>query len=184
MIEPISSFSTFESMAKSLVGRKLMSVRYTAGDTGGQDRGEKPPEFENDYATELFADLELYFEHDIRLALQWAMHEFDFGLSLISEPSNPRIGQNIGIYTPWAKALGSKLASIRSSWLDSTDKSKKMLWSLTFEFDSAMSVTVALGQIDPMNGRLRLVPDGLVLIFNPEHAKAYIPVSTGSAYGD
>ncbi|WP_156920393.1 hypothetical protein [Segniliparus rugosus] len=182
VLNPIEEYSDFDSITDRIKGSKLVGVRYTAGDRDG-DRGESPPVYSNERATELRADIELFFDARISLAIQWAMRGFDYGLSLKIEENVFCGDLDEDWYLPWKSVLGREVRGVRSAWLKPSNSSIYALWSVAFEFDSENSVAIALGRIED-DDSVDFSPDSLVVFWGSKYASAYkVPDSTGDAYG-
>jgi len=187
IIEPCAAGESdrreIEHAARTMVGSSITAVRYIF------------PEFSSPQLTSydgfdtVLKGVELSSPRHV-IAAMWWMEGVKEGLHFVVDPYEEFYDDeslqllDVTSESQWALIRASSVGSVALSWHVPDGDAPWFVWSFRLNFESGLSVTVALGDVDEVRGRLTYQPDSVAVIFDEIVARRYrILAGPESAWG-
>jgi hypothetical protein len=124
------------------------------------------------------------------VAAMWWMEGVKEGLGFVVDPDEQLYEDealqlvDVTAEDRWAAIRVSTPVSAALSWHRPDDEAPECVWSFRLNFESGLTVTVALGDVDETGATLTYQPDSIAVIFDKTVAQRYrIFASSESAWG-
>ncbi|MDA8369107.1 MAG: hypothetical protein M0026_04485 [Nocardiopsaceae bacterium] len=166
---------------RALLGASLTGVRYLHAEDDFWPNGHR-----HDDIHEVDMGVELTTAAGTRLVVSWAMDGIVQGLGRRMLPQGHedpvRDSVEVGGMEQWRPRLGRTVLRAGLASHVAEDDCAPTYWSLRLEFDGGRSPVIALGEADE-GGHHQ--PDALVVLFDEDTARGYVPVSSSTpAWGE
>jgi len=178
-----SNRTEIEHAAGAMVGTNLTAVRYI------YPRFSSPQLTSHDGFDTVLKGVELSSPNHVLVAMWW-MEGVREGLGFIVDPDEQFYDDealqlvDVTSENRWTVIRASTPVSSALSWHLPDDEAPKCAWSFRLNFESGLSVTVALGDVDEAGVGLTYQPDSVAVIFDETVAQRYrILASSESAWG-